>query len=196
MVSIIAATSLIALNRSVASPAFEVPVRAPSTPSCLNSRSNADSSIGSTVDRNDLESHAARVLDAEVAQPADSENGDQVPGARRRIPQRAECRQTGAQQRCGIDRREIIRHGDQAAGFGDHHLRVAAVLLDPCVALVYAVHEIAIAAVLAMPAAPAEEADADALAQLPPFDAFAGHIDPPDRLVARDPRPLNRQYPF
>jgi hypothetical protein len=62
--------------------------------------------------------------------------------------------------------------------------------------LVYAVHEIAIAAVLAMPAAPAEEADADALAQLPPFDAFAGHIDPPDRLVAGDPRPLNRQYPF
>src|ERR1700735_1791357 len=49
MVSIIAATLLIALNRSVASPAFEVPVRAPSTPSCLNSRSNADSSIGSSV---------------------------------------------------------------------------------------------------------------------------------------------------
>ena len=57
-----------------------------------------------TVYRNDLESHAARVLDAEVAQPADSENSDQVPGARRRIPQRAECGQTGAQQWCGIDR--------------------------------------------------------------------------------------------
>src|SRR5208282_2521387 len=48
MVSTIAATSLMALNRSVASPAFGVPVRAPSTPSCLNSNSNADTSMGSS----------------------------------------------------------------------------------------------------------------------------------------------------
>src|ERR1700693_879501 len=48
-VSTIAATSLIALNFRVASPAAGVPVRAPSTPSCLNSRSNAANSIGSSV---------------------------------------------------------------------------------------------------------------------------------------------------
>src|SRR6266436_320007 len=49
MVSTMAATSLIALNLSVASPARGVPVRAPSTPSCLKRSSNADTSIGSSV---------------------------------------------------------------------------------------------------------------------------------------------------
>ena len=63
MVSIIAATSLIALNRSVASPAFEVPVRAPSTPSCLNSRSNADSSIGYSVSHGCIRMHVPDVED-------------------------------------------------------------------------------------------------------------------------------------
>src|SRR5712675_1808108 len=48
-VSTIAATSLIALSLSVASPTAGVPVRAPSTPSSLNNNSNADNSIGSSV---------------------------------------------------------------------------------------------------------------------------------------------------
>src|SRR5438477_12673214 len=49
MVSTMAATSLSALNLSVASPAAGVPVRAPATPRLLNNSSNADSSIGSSV---------------------------------------------------------------------------------------------------------------------------------------------------
>ena len=80
--------------------------------------------------------------------------------------------------------------------FGDHHLRVAAIVLYAGVALVCAVHEIAVAAVLAVPAVAAEEADADALAHLPAFDAVADHIDPSDRFVARHPRPLDRQDPL
>src|SRR5271169_3400424 len=69
-----------------------------------------------------------------------------------------------------------------------------AIRLHPGEALVYAVHEVAIAAVHTVPAAAAEEADADALAHRPTFDAFANHIDSSHRLVARHPRPLDRQY--
>ena len=68
---------------------------------------------------------------------------------------------------------------------GDHHLGVAAVVLHAGVALVGAVHEIAVAAVLAVPAAAAEEADADALA----------HASSPRRLRRwrRSVRPLRGQ---
>ena len=69
-------------------------------------------------------------------------------------------------------------------------------MLHPGVALVYAVHEVTIATVLAVPAAAAEETDADASAYRPAFDAFARHVDPSHRLVARHPRPLDRQYPL
>src|SRR5271156_7254922 len=47
-----------------------------------------------------------------------------------------------------------------------------------------------------MPAAAAEEADADALAHRPAFNAFADHVDASDGFVARHPRPLDRHYPL
>jgi hypothetical protein len=69
-------------------------------------------------------------------------------------------------------------------------------VLHPRVALVGAVHEIAIAAVDTVSAAAAEEADADALVRLPALDAFSDCVDPADRFVAGHPRPLDRQYPL
>ena len=69
-------------------------------------------------------------------------------------------------------------------------------MLHPGVALVDAVHEVAIAAILAVAAAAAEETDADALANLPALDPVSDHVDPSDRFVARDSRPLNRQNPL
>src|SRR5271170_3928100 len=129
------------------------------------------------VDRNDLKAHAARVLHAEVTQSADAEHRDEVAGARRRIAQRAERGESGAQQGRSGNGREILWHSDQAAGLGDHYLGVAAVVLHASVALIHAVHEVAIAAVFTVAAAAAEEADADALTNDPAFDAFADHVD-------------------
>src|SRR5271156_2983517 len=51
--------------------------------------------------------------------------------------------------------------------------------------LVCAVHEIAVAAVFAIPAIAAEKADADALADVPAFDAGTDDIDLSDRFVTR-----------
>src|SRR5271168_2195301 len=130
------------------------------------------------VDRNDLKAHAARVLHAEVTQSADAEHRDEVASARRRVAQRAERGESGAQQGRSGNGREILWHGHQTARFRDHHLRVAAIMLYAGESLVCAVHEIAVAAVFAIPAIAAEKADADALADVPAFDAGADDIRP------------------
>src|SRR5580704_16819877 len=136
------------------------------------------------VDRNDLKAHAARVLHAEVTQSADAEHRDEVASARRRVAQRAERGESGAQQGRSGNGREILWHSDQSAGLGNHHLGVADVVLHADVALVHAVHEVAIAAVFAVAAGTAEEADADPLADGPAFDPLADDIDPSYHLVA------------
>src|ERR1700728_4203661 len=139
------------------------------------------------VDRNDLKAHAARVLHAEVTQSADAEHRDEVASARRRVAQRAESGESGAQQGRSGNGREILWHSDEPASFGDHHLGVAAVVLHPGVALVHAVHEIAIAAVFTVAAGTPEKADADPLADGPAFDSLANDIDASDGFVARHP---------
>src|SRR5277367_2746060 len=62
--------------------------------------------------------------------------------------------------------------------------------------LVCAVHEIAVAAVFAIPAIAAEKAHADALADVPAFDAGADDIDLSNRFVTRHSRILDRQEPI
>jgi hypothetical protein len=67
-------------------------------------------------------------------------------------------------------------------------------LLHAGVALVFAIHEVSIAAVLTVPAATPEKADTDALAYRPTFYVGANCIDTSDRLVTWHSRPLDRQY--
>jgi hypothetical protein len=66
-------------------------------------------------------------------------------------------------------------------------------VLDAGELLMLAVDEITVAAPLAVPAVAAEEANANALADLPAFDSVSERVDSPDRLMARDARPLNRE---
>src|SRR5262247_3686447 len=53
------------------------------------------------------------------------------------------------------------------------------------------VHEIALAAELAIAARAAEEPDAHSLPNRPALDTGTKRVDPPDELVARDARPIN-----
>ena len=62
--------------------------------------------------------------------------------------------------------------------------------------LIPAVHEVPVAAGTTMPAASAEKAYADALADLPAFRTSANHINAPHRLVTRDARPFDRKRTF
>jgi hypothetical protein len=57
--------------------------------------------------------------------------------------------------------------------------------------LVPTVHEVAIAAELAIAARTAEKSDTHALPDRPALDAGTERIDPPDELVARDARPID-----
>ena len=66
-------------------------------------------------------------------------------------------------------------------------------MLHTGVALVGAVHEIAVAAIVAVSAVAAEKADADPLVQLPALNALSDRVDPADRFVAGHPRPLDWQ---
>ena len=59
--------------------------------------------------------------------------------------------------------------------------------------LVLTIDEVASATTLTTAAAPAEESDTDALANLPSFNAAAERVDSSHRLVARYARPLDRK---
>jgi hypothetical protein len=74
------------------------------------------------------------------------------------------------------------------ARFRDHHFGVSAIMMNAGVFLVSAVHEITIAAELAITARASEEADTDPLTNCPALHARAKGIDPPDHFVPRDAR--------
>src|SRR5258708_1140415 len=152
--------------------------------------------VSAAADRGDLEAHVASVLDPEVPEPTDAQYGDEIASLRRRIAQSAERREAGAEQRRRVDRRQIIRHRHEPAGLGDHHLRVASILLDAGVGLVLTAHEVAGAAGDAVSAAAAEKPHPDTLADCPALDAFTERIDPTDCLVAGHTRPLDGEHPF
>jgi hypothetical protein len=79
---------------------------------------------------------------------------------------------------------------------GGHHLRIAAVALNPGEFLVAAVDEIAATAEFGSTAAPAEKADADALAMGPSFDAFPECVDDAYYLMPGHAWPLDRKDPL
>src|SRR6266478_4439319 len=128
-----------------------------------------------------------------MPKPTHPKHSYQISRPRRRVPQRAEGGKASAQQRCRIDRRKIVRYGDQTARFGDHHFGIATVVLHSGIALVDTVHEVAIAAIRAIPAVAAKEPDPDALTRFPAFDALACRGDAYHRLMARNSGPLDRQ---
>src|SRR5262249_41494189 len=65
------------------------------------------------------------------------------------------------------------------------------IMMNAGIFLVPTVHEIAIAAELAIAARTAEKSDAHALPNRPALDTGTKRIDPPNELVARDARPIN-----
>src|SRR6516225_9343737 len=126
-----------------------------------------------------------------MTEAADTEHGDKITGLRRRISQRAERRESRAQQRRRIDRRQVVRDRHKPARLGDHDFGISAVMMNAGIFLVAAVHEIAIAAELAIAARTAEKSDTHTLPNRPALDTGTKRIDPPNELVAWDARPIN-----
>ncbi len=81
-------------------------------------------------DSDDLEAHLGRELDAEVAQPADAEDCDDIARPRDRLPQGIERRDARTHQRGGVDIGEVVGDAGERFGGRDHVLGVTAVVSD------------------------------------------------------------------
>src|SRR6516225_1503235 len=108
-----------------------------------------------------------RILHAQMTQAAYADHSDKLTDLCRCVSQRAERGELGAQQRRRTDRREGVWDRHKAAGLGDHHFRVAAIVINTGIFLVTAVHEVAVAAELAIAARAAEKPDTHALTDRP-----------------------------
>src|SRR6516165_2838080 len=128
-----------------------------------------------------------------MTQAANTKHSDKITRLCWCVSQRAERRESRAQQRRRIDRRQGVWDRHKPACFRDHHFGIAAVMMNARIFLVPAVHEIAFAAELAIAATAAEKPDPNALTDRPALDAGTKRIDAADDLMTRDPRPIDRK---
>src|SRR6516164_8994475 len=128
-----------------------------------------------------------------MTQAANTKHSDKITGLRWCVSQRAERREPRAQQRRRIDRRQGVWDRHKPAGLCDHHFGIAAVMMNAAIFLVPAVHEIAIAAELAIAARAAEKPDPNALTDHPALDSLTKRVDVADDLMAWDARPIDRK---
>src|SRR5499433_730939 len=137
-----------------------------------------------------------RILHAQMTQAAYADHSDKLTGLCRCVSERAERGEPRAQQRRRTDRREGVWDRHKAAGLGDHHFGVAAIVINTGIFLVPAVHEIAVAAELAIAARAAEKPDTHALTDRPALDTGTKRIDAAYKLMAWDARPFDRKQSF
>src|SRR5215475_5626759 len=144
--------------------------------------------VGALGNRRDLESHVPGILHSQMTKAADTEHSDKITGLRRCVSQGAERRQPRAQQRRRIDRQQVVRDRYEPAGLCEHRLGIATVMMNAAVFLVAALHQIAIAAELAIAAGPSKKPYTHPPTNRPPLNTGTKRIDPPDDLVTRNTR--------
>ena len=125
------------------------------------------------VDGSHGSAHEGGVLDGQVAEASDAEDPDQLGrldvGDLERLVGRHSC----ATQRCGVDRADAVRDGDNVGRAGDGVLGERSVDRVATVLLLLAQGFAAVDAVAALAAGRAEPSDGDALADGPVRDACA-----------------------
>src|SRR5262249_48785725 len=142
--------------------------------------------IDATGNRRGLEPHVPGILHTQMTKATDTEHSDKISGLRRRISQRAERRESRAQQRRRIDRRQVVRDRHQPARLCDHDFGISAIMMNTGIFLVPTVHEIATATELAIAARTAEKSDTHALPNRPALDSGTNRLNPPNELWAWD----------
>src|SRR5262249_2953201 len=147
--------------------------------------------IDATGNRRALEPHVPGIRHTHMTEAADTEHSDKITGLRRRISQRAERRESRAQQRRRIDRRQVGRDRHKPARLCDHDFGISAIMMNAGILLVPTVHEIAIQATPAHARGPAENTQPPPLPHRPALDTGTKAIDWPNELVAWDAGPIN-----
>ena len=137
------------------------------------------------------ETHFRCVLNAEMAESAEPEHGDDVARLRTAVPQGIEGCEARAHEWCRLDRPQVFRHARDRAGGGDHKFTVATVKCEASDLSAHTGEEIAAATWIAVPAVASVPTHAHSLALLPSQNSGSDRIDYPGHFVARDPRILN-----
>jgi hypothetical protein len=132
------------------------------------------------------ESHALRILNAQVTQPSDALHGDQVSGTGANVAQRVVGGDSGAQQRGSLVCGQFLRHQGHRFGGRDHVLRVASIEVNAGDLLVIAQDEVAPAARFADEVMAAVPAHAHALADFPVGHVRAEGVHATGNLVSRN----------
>ena len=143
--------------------------------------------VAAAGDGDGVKAHPDGELHRQMTEAADAQDADEVAGAGTAVAQRIEGGDPGAEQRAGLDGRELVRDQGQRLDRGHHVLGIAAIVADAGYAGLAAGDEIAAAAAVAMAAMPAIPADADPLPDLPGLGAVAQGVDHAGDLVAGDP---------
>jgi hypothetical protein len=113
-------------------------------------------------------------------------NGYQFAGARPRIAERIENRDTGTKQRRGFGGGEIVGDGGNRLGGRDHVFLVTAVMADAGNFFELAIDEIAAAAGIAGETMATVPSDSNALAGFPVGNVSADGVDAASNFVSRD----------
>src|SRR5262249_13897196 len=92
-----------------------------------------------------------------------------------------------------IGRRQVVGDRHETARFSDHHLGISAIMMNAGVFLVPAVHEIAVAAELAIATRAVKKPNPHALTDRPALNAGTKGIEAPGRIMAWDPGPIDRK---
>jgi hypothetical protein len=141
--------------------------------------------VGSSSDRNGPKAHPLRELHAEMAEAADSLDGDQITCAQTRVAQAIVGGHPRAEQRRSLDGRDSVRDLGDGSGLGNNDFRVTAVDRDARDDGTKALRKIAAAAGLARTVLSAKEAESDTLTDFPAHDIGPERVDPPNNLMAR-----------
>jgi hypothetical protein len=142
-------------------------------------------SLSPAVHRNCAEALSSGKLDGQMPQTTHAKDRHQVAGARATVPERVECSDAGAQQRCRLDIIQVIRHVCGSRHIGKHMSGVAAVARDACDSLdILTGKRLISAATRTMAARATEPANACSISNLPATNIRADRFDCPYYLVA------------
>src|SRR5215203_4763265 len=139
--------------------------------------------VGSSVYSYRFKTHLSRVLNPQVAQPADAVNCDYVSCPRARVTQRVVNGYAGTHKWSRFCGRDLIRDRGQRTCWCNHVFSVSAVEVDAGNLSIDAHREVSATTLFAHEAVAAVPANTNALTETPCGDVVAECMDPSGNLV-------------
>jgi hypothetical protein len=135
-----------------------------------------------------MESHVPGELDTKMTEPTNALHSHTVASTQSGITKGVIGRDARAQQRGGIYGTELIGNGSEAARFSDHHFRISTVHGYPGDHRVLTIHAVSASARLAGAVLAGDQADANALTDLPSRHSAAQGVDTADDFMPGNAR--------